>query len=135
VVLSLLLTSCGTDADGPDPFDPRGEQTGTSGGSARDTAILGSWRNVVVVQVPGDIQTWTTIWVFGSDGICRQTVESESLSEGLPRLTLRDCSFVASGDRIAITFVGGGTVEFDYFFAGFSPDRLVLDGFEYERLS
>jgi hypothetical protein len=50
-------------------------------------------------------------------------------------VTVRDCGFVTSAGRIAITFAGAGMVQFEYFFADFSPDRLVLDGFEYERLS
>jgi len=135
VALSLLLIACGGDADGPDVAGPGGDLNGTSSGGALDATIIGSWRNVVVVQVPGDLQTWTTVWTFQSDGVCRQTVETESLSEGFPRVTERDCGFVTSGGRVAITFVGAGTVQFDYFFADFSPDRLVLDGFEYERLS
>ena len=134
MALSLLLTACGGDADGPDVTGPEGNQDGRTGGNLLDTAILGSWRNVIVVQVPGDLQTWTTRWSFESSGMCRQTVETESLSEGFPRVTERDCGFVTSSGSVAITFVGAGTVQFDYFFADFSPDRLVLDGFEYARL-
>jgi hypothetical protein len=29
----------------------------------------------------------------------------------------------------------GGTLVLEYSFADFSPDRLILDGFEYERLA
>ena len=36
---------------------------------------------------------------------------------------------------VGISFLGGGTLVFEYSFAGFSPDRLILDGFEYERLA
>ena len=96
---------------------------------------MGSWRNVTVIQIPGDLQTWTTTWRFDADGTCRQTAESQSLLEGFPRTTSRPCAYVTSGDRITITYVGGGRATFDFAFAAFSPDRLVLDGFEYERLA
>ena len=131
----ILLAACSGEADGPDPFGPGRDQSGTSGGGGGAAALVGSWRNVVVVQVPGDIQTWTTIWRFDADGICHQTVETESLAEGFPRTTDRACGYLTSGGEITITYVGGGSVTFDFSFAAFSPDRLVLDGFEYERLS
>lgn len=88
-----------------------------------------------MVQVPGDVQTWTTIWRFGSDGGCQQTVETESLVEGFPRTTERACTYLTSVGTITIAYAGGGSLTFDYFFASFSPDRLVLDGFEYERIT
>jgi hypothetical protein len=53
---------------------------------------------------------WTTTWRFDAGGSCRQTIVAESLAEGFPRTTERSC-------------------------IGFSPDRLVLDGYEYQRLS
>ena len=96
---------------------------------------MGTWRNVVVVQVPGDIQTWTTVWRFDADGVCRQTAETESLAEGFPRITERACEYTVASDRVTIAYLGGGSVTFEFSFAGFSPDRLVLDGFEYERLA
>ena len=87
----------------------------------------------MVIQVPGDLQTWTTTWQFDAEGTCRQTVITESLAEGFPRTTERACTWVADGGEVAISFVGGGTLTFGFSFAGLSPDRLVLDGFEYQR--
>jgi hypothetical protein len=135
LALSLLLTlaACG-DADGPDPFEPGTDQDGTSGPPTSDTALLGTWRNVTIIQVPGDLQRWTTIWLFDAAGLCRQTVETESLAEGFPRVTERTCSYGTSSGEITIHYLEAGTLTFDYSFAGFSPDRLVLDGFEYERV-
>lgn len=96
---------------------------------------MGTWRTVVVVEVPGDLQTWTTTWRFEADGTCRLTTERESSVEGFPRVTDRTCTYVVTGAEIAVRFAGGGTLEMEYDFAGFSPDRLVLNGFEYERLA
>jgi hypothetical protein len=36
---------------------------------------------------------------------------------------------------MTVTFNGGGVLALAFSFAGFSPDRLVLDGFEYQRLA
>ena len=62
-------------------------------------------------------------------------VEVESQVEGVPRHTERDCTYHASDFEVTVTFVGGGGLELEYGFADFSPDRLVLDGFEYQRLA
>jgi len=87
------------------------------------------------VEVPGDIQTWTTTWRFDSDGDCLQTSETESLAEGFPRVTERPCTFVVGAFEITVSFTDGGTLALAYSFAGFSPDRLILDGFEYQRIA
>jgi hypothetical protein len=41
---------------------------------------------------------------------------------------------VVNDGQVLISFVGGGTLAFDFSFGGLSPDRLILDGFEYQRL-
>jgi len=138
VALSLcliLLAACSSDPQGPGTFIPGQNHGGGSSSGGGAEALVGSWRNVTVIQVPGDLQTWTTTWRFDTDGACRQLSESESLAEGFPRTTERACTYVTSSDRITITYVGGGSVTYEFSFAGFSPDRLVLDGFEYERLA
>jgi hypothetical protein len=109
--------------------------SGSSGSGGGAAALVGTWETIVVIQVPGDLQTWTTTWRFDADGTCRQTVVTESLAEGFPRTIERTCAWSTNGGEIAITFVGGGTVVFDFSFAALSPDRLVLDGFEYQRLA
>jgi hypothetical protein len=130
----MLLAGCSGDADGPDRFGPGRDPTGTSGGGA-SAALVGTWRTVLVVEVPGDLQTWTTTWRFAADGTCHQTRETESLSEGVPRVTERSCTYSTSVDEITVRFETGGELVLEFGFADFSPDRLVLDGFEYERLS
>ena len=137
--LGLLLTlavlaACSGDPSGVGPFEPRGNDQGTGGGN-NAAALLGTWRNVTVVEVPGDIQTWTTTWRFDGAGVCQRTVETESLAEGFPRVTEHACQFTVASDQVTINFVGGGMLTFGFFFAGLDPDRLVLDGFEYDRLA
>jgi len=130
-----VLAACSGDPKGVGPLEPGGDDDqGSGGGNTSAAALVGTWRNVTVIEVPGDIQTWTTTWRFDGDGVCRQSVETESLAEGFPRVTERACQFTVASDEVTIGFVGGGTVTFDFFFAGFDPDRLVLDGFEYDRL-
>jgi hypothetical protein len=96
---------------------------------------VGTWRTTVVIEVPGDLQTWTTTWRFDQDGTCHQTQETESLVEGFPRITERDCTFTTGAAEVTVSFIGGGVLTLDFSFAGFSPDRLVLDGFEYQRIA
>jgi hypothetical protein len=129
----MLLPACGE--GGPTETERPNGNSGTSGGDGSTGPLVGTWRTVVVVDVPGDLQTWTTTWRFEAGGDCLQTVETESLAEGFPRVTERPCTFVAGDFEVTIAFTGAGTLVFEYAFAGFSRDRLILDGFEYERLA
>lgn len=129
----MLLPACGE--GGPTGTDRPGGSGGTSAGDGPTERLVGTWRTVAVVQVPGDLQTWTTTWRFEAGGDCLQTVETESLAEGFPRVTERPCTFVAGDFEVTIAYAGAGTLVFDYSFAAFSPDRLILDGFEYERIA
>jgi len=129
----MLLPACSD--GGPAGIDRPSGNGGVSGAEGPTERLAGMWRTVVVVEVPGDIQTWTTTWRFDPDGACLQTVETESLAEGVSRTTERPCTFVAGDFEVTITFTGAGTLEFEYSFADFSPDRLILDGFEYERVA
>ena len=112
-----------------------GNGSGASDGGGGGSELVGTWQTVVVIEVPGDLQTWTTTWRFDSARTCRQTVVTESLAEGFPRTTERACTWTTSSGEVAISFVGGGTMTFDFSFAALDPDRLVLDGFEYQRLA
>jgi hypothetical protein len=135
VALSLLAAACGADVTGPgrERADD-GAGRGSSGGTGSSATLIGAWRSVTVIEVPGDLQTWTTTWTFDAEGTCRQTVITESLAEGFPRTTERSCTWRVNDGQVLISFLGGGTLAFDFSFAGLSPDRLVLDGFEYQRL-
>ncbi|HWB42074.1 MAG TPA: hypothetical protein VG500_12480 [Gemmatimonadales bacterium] len=127
------MPACGD--GGPAGSQRPGDAEGTGGGGGPTELLVGTWRTVVVIEVPGDLQTWTTTWRFDPDGDCLQTVETLSLAEGFPRVTERPCTFVAGDFEITVSFTGGGTLDFEYSFADFSPDRLILDGFEYDRLA
>lgn len=136
LALSLLLTALGAcGGDGPTGSSRPGDHTGLGGSDGLAAQVVGTWRNVVVVEVPGDLRTWTTTWRFEADGTCLQTVETESLSEGFPRISERGCTYVPGDFEITITFEGAGPLVLEYSFAAFSTDRLILDGFEYERLA
>jgi hypothetical protein len=132
-----MLAACTADPvantpeTGPVPGQNPGGGRSTSSGSS---TLVGSWRVQLVVPAPGDGQTWTTTWRFAADGSCHQTKVTESLAEGIPRTRERDCSFTVNGSTLSITFTGGEMLSADYSFAGFSPNRLVFDGVEYQRL-
>jgi hypothetical protein len=129
----MLLPACGD--GGPTGIDRPDGNDGVSGGSGAAERLIGTWRTVALVEVPGDIQAWATTWRFESDGRCTQMVETRSMAEGFSRITRRPCTFVARDFDVSVAFTGGGTLVFEYSFADFSPDRLILDGFEYERLA
>lgn len=122
------------------PIAPRADQPGggfgpgTSDGSASpNPQLVGVWQAVAVIQVPGDVQTLTTTWQFDAEGTCREVKVTESLAEGFPRTSDLACTWTATGTQITVVFEGGGTLVMEFSFAGLSPDRLVLDGFEYQR--
>ena len=129
----LLLAACSADPLEPHVDRPGGNQSGVSGGGTVGT-IIGAWQNVIVIQVPGDLQTWTTTWRFDAEGTCRQTVVTESLAEGFPRTTERTCTFTTSGTSITIAYTGAGELTFDFSLTGPASDVLVLDGFEYKHI-
>ena len=131
--LMLVLAACG----GSEPLGVEADRPGggfgrginSSGDSA--SSLVGIWRTVVVVEVPGDIQNWTTTWQFAADGTCRQTVVTESVANGFPVTTDRVCTWTTNDGLVTVSFVGGGTLTFAFSLP--ATDRLVLDGFEYQR--
>ena len=129
----MLLPACGE--GGPTGTDRPSGNGGVSGGDRAADRLIGTWRTIVLVEVPGDIQAWATTWRFEPDGRCLQRMETRSEAEGFLRTTERLCTFVAGDFEVTVHFTGGGTLVFEYSFADFSSDRLILDGFEYERLA
>jgi hypothetical protein len=131
-----LLAACSGDSFAPSSALPGTTSgSGISGAGSANASLVGVWLSTILIEVPGDTQTWTTTWQFDAAGTCRRTLVVESLAEGFARTTDRACTFAVTGGNVTIAFVGGGTLSFAFSFAGFSPDRLVLDGFEYQRQS
>jgi hypothetical protein len=112
---------------------------GTGGGGSGNpnvpSALVGRWENTLILQLSDDIETVTTTWTFDATGSCAKQVRSFSVVEGFPRTSLTLCRFDTSSGQITITFNDtGGVVAFHFSFPGFSPDRLLLDDIEFQRL-
>ena len=138
VALALSAAGCsGRDPTGAlAPSSPTpGVLGGAGGGGNASGAIVGSWQLVTVLRLPADVQTTTVTWRFDANGICSRAIQTLSLVEGVPRVTVRACREELSGSDLLITFEGDSAANrFSVAFAGFSPDRLLLDGFEYHRI-
>ena len=138
-LLLLALLSCAPEQTGPasggggvENPDPPARGTGTGTGS---DALVGDWQVMTVIPIGGDFQTSTVVWHFGADGTCRQNTTTLLVSEGIPRTTLRDCTWVSGLNAVTVTFPGSLPATFPVAFAAFSADRLVLDGLEYARVT
>ena len=136
-LLLLALLSCAPEQTGPAPDgglveDPDPPAQGTGSGSA---ALVGDWQVMTVIPIGGDVQTSTVVWHFGAGGDCRQSTTTLLVSEGIPRTTARDCTWVSGLNAVTVTFPGSLPVTFAVAFAAFSADRLLLDGLEYSRVT
>lgn len=101
--------------------------------------LIGAWRVVILIQVQYgfgyDLQQWTTTWQFNRESSCRFTRTTFSFVEGITRTVVRDCTFTATGSLLRVTFTETGiTQELPYSFPAFNPDRLMLEGVEYQRV-
>lgn len=127
--LCLTLAGCGGEGG---LFAP-GRNPGVSGGGGGD-ALVGRWETTLVLDVPPDFQTWTTMWTFRSDRTChyRQTVVS--VLEGGARVKERDCEWRTANTVITVTWADTGAEEgLPFSFAALDPNRLLLQGIEYRR--
>lgn len=118
---------------------PLGFPSGSSGGGQGNaaSALIGSWQrfDVLSADSSADIITQTTAWQFDSTGTCKRTITTFDAVEGFPRGTTRTCSYALGVQTITLTWDDGSVNTFSLTFAAFDPDRLVLDGFEYQRTS
>ncbi|MGH7657658.1 MAG: hypothetical protein ACREL6_05445 [Gemmatimonadales bacterium] len=111
-----------------------GHGGGGGDGPATGSVLVGEWTAEVVFMLPTDIQRRTTTWVFRQDGTCERTVETFSTLEDRTLVDRVGCTWDAGASTVSIVFDGGpGEVTFNWGLAGFSRDRLVLDGLEYAR--
>ena len=113
----LALAGCSSSPLEPRIDQPGNTTSGTSGGGAT-TTIVGGWQNVVLIEVPGDVQTWTSIsttfcqpptivvvappplvpdvvlpgwWIRGSSGLLSQPASARSVRAArTPRPRRRD---------------------------------------------
>jgi hypothetical protein len=97
---------------------------------------VGQWETILLVDVPGDSQTWTTTWLFQADQTCRFTRSILSIVEGLPRVTLRPCTWRTANATVLVSYTepAGTSSVLPYDFVAFDPDRLLLEGIEYRRV-
>jgi hypothetical protein len=103
------------------------------GGSAAE-ALVGSWENVVAIEMSGDFQTVRTRWDFRSSGTCRQTVSTFSVLDGRTFFTVRDCGFTINNGNVVITFTDSMTpLSFSLNFPQFTRDRIRLGGIPFDR--
>lgn len=135
-VLAAGLVACGGTLR--DPGDLSGPGTSPPGSSSQASPVFGQWRHLRVFILESDVQTTTTDWTFDRDLTCRFKRTFESLVAGVPDVTERRCRFVIEAFDLVVTFddaAAAGPVRLPYTFAASSPDRLVLEGVEYERLA
>jgi len=130
-----LLSACTATPRDPTRFlgpGDNGGQTGTGGGVS---PVVGDWRTIIFIAVELDAQTWVTTWRFRADAGCHFRREVTSLVEGVTRIRSRDCTWLAAGGVITVTYLDTAEVHaMPYSFRGFNPSILVLEGIEYTRL-
>lgn len=109
--------------------------TGGGGSDGRSASPLtGTWTATFLITLPTDIQQQTTTWTFRADGSCARIVSTYSTLEDRTLTTTSTCVWWADGSTVSVQYTGNtGAVTFAWSLAGFSPDRLVLDGVEYVR--
>jgi hypothetical protein len=141
LTLALALGAC----EGGDPFTPESvppldTDGGTSGGggvgdSTNAQLVVGIWELTIVTFLMDDVLTERTVWEFGPDLNCQQTIYSTLGSEGFERVTRNYCTYLVVNFDVVIRF--DDTLEevtFPFDIAAFDPDRLILDGLEYTRI-
>jgi hypothetical protein len=130
--LLLVLGACNQEGNLFETDRPSGQ----AGGGTTSPVVVGSWETTLIVNVDGDLQTWTTRWDFNAAGLtCRFNQVVESLVEGIPRIETRPCTWLTSNGFVSVTFTDNEEVlRMAFEFADFDPNRLVLDGTEYQRV-
>lgn len=133
-ILTAALACGGVPREPTGLGDGRGTG-GQAGGGGSAQALIGTWRNVFIIRLEQDVQTSTTTWLFRADLTCQQTIVSESLAEGFPRTTVRDCLYAVVNTDVRVLYQGSAApVVFSFGFVGLDPNRLVLSGIEFQRV-
>jgi hypothetical protein len=132
VVGGLLLTLSGCDNVGylfPPPDTPGASGTGTN------SALVGEWESIRIITVGTDRQTFINNWLFRSDRSCRfdQIVKSVAQSDSTEEL--RTCLWADLISAIEVTWDDTGVTDsLLYSFVSLDPNRLQLQGIEYQRV-
>lgn len=140
VALALLLAACDAapTAPGADGVLPFGEgASGTGGGNGPETSsgtIVGEWERFEAIAFDGDLVTTATHWLFDADGTCVRVITTTSAIEGIPRTQIRECTWRIGPAEITLRLGTDAEATFSLAFGGFDPNRLVLDGLEYQRV-
>lgn len=137
----LFLAACTSDSTAPDlggvlPFG-EGASGGGSGGNDPGNAsgtIVGEWERFEVVAFDGDFVTTAIHWLFDADGTCVRVITSTSANEGIPRTEVRECTWRVGPAEITLAIGTDPESTFPLEFGGFDPDRIILDGLEYQRV-
>jgi hypothetical protein len=139
--LLVVLSACTSDATAPeDGVLPFGEaSSGTNGGSGdgpgtSSGTIVGEWERLEVVAFDGDFITTSIHWLFDADGSCVRVITTTSAVEGIPRTEIRECTWRIGPAEITLRLGTDAEATFSLAFGGFDPNRLVLDGLEYQRV-
>jgi hypothetical protein len=139
--LLLALAACGSDATAPEtgvlPFGEATSGTGPGTGNGPGTSsgtIVGEWERFEAVAFDGDIVTTSIHWLFDADGSCVRVITSMSAVEGIPRTQVRECTWRLGPAEITLRFGTDAEATFPLGFGGFDPNRLILDGLEYQRI-
>ena len=129
--LLLVLGACNSEGSLFAPDRPAGQ----SGGDTSTPLVIGEWETTIIISEAGDLQNWTTNWVFRADLTCRFLQTIESVLEDIPRVELRPCTWSTANGILTVTYTDNGEIlNMPYEFAGLNPNRLVLDSIEYHRV-
>lgn len=137
LALVTALLGCRAELRSPTSLGTDTPEVGTGGGgsgSLSGSPLTGTWAATFLITLANDIQQQTTTWTFREDGACSRSVSTYSTLEDRTLTTTSTCAWSADGSTVTVQYTGNpGTVTFAWSLAGFSSDRLVLDGVEYVR--
>lgn len=97
--------------------------------------LIGEWETTLLVSTSEDSQLWTTRWIFNDDATCqfRQTILS--VLAGETTREQRECHWTESSATAAIVFDDTGEIlRVPFSFPPGERDRMIFEGFEYQRV-
>lgn len=129
VALLLIASACDDDYTGPDGVS-------SGGGGSPVSAFVGAWEYTRIIEIEEDIEVSTTTWFFDAQQTCRQEIETELGSEGIPRGVSRTCTFAVEGEELVVTWIDDlSVVRYDYEFPGVDGNQLILNVTTFDRVT